>query len=212
MSIIKSPTQIREEQARGLVSLLNDIKAKVDEDKVNLKNAVVQLNGALERFYDLSDTQLSTADKLKRYILILERKKCDSISSDPRCNVHDIAEDTKTLINSVVAEVYALGLPVKKNVNDKPVNVNTTVTQSQEQHQNQQQDVIVKILLEAAKDELNGKQRRELLEIAENTIDPKEAQKRIFTKLKNFGEDVAANIVANIMTNPQVWQNLGSLL
>ena len=64
MSIIKSPTQIREEQARGLVSLLNDIKAKVDEDKVKLRNAVIQLNGVLERFYDPSDTQLSTADKL----------------------------------------------------------------------------------------------------------------------------------------------------
>ena len=67
-------------------------------------------------------------------------------------------------------------------------------------------------LTKIEKDELNGKQRRELLEIAENTKDPKEAQKRIFTKLKDFGEDVAANIVANIMTNPQVWQNLGSLL
>ena len=60
MSIIKSPTQIREEQARGLVSLLNDIKAKIDEDKVNLKNAVVQLNGALERFYQILSCQQQT--------------------------------------------------------------------------------------------------------------------------------------------------------
>lgn len=212
MPVIELPSQIREKQTSGFISLLNDIKAKVDEDKVNLKNAVVQLNGALERFYDLSDTQLSTADKLKRYILILERKKCDSISSDPRCNVHDIAEDTKTLINSVVAEVNALGLPVKKNVNDKSVNVNTTVTQNQEQHQNQQQEVIVRILLEAVKDELTGKQRKELLAIADKTKTPNEAHKSILAKLKEFGEDVAANIVANIMTNPQVWQNIESLL
>lgn len=212
MSIIKSPTQIREEQARGLISLLNDIKAKLDEDKVKLRNALIQLNGVLERFYDPSDTQLSTAEKLKRYILILEKKKCDSIPSDPRCNLHDISEDTKTLIDAVVAEVNALGLPVRKNVNDKSVNVSTTVTQNQEQHQNQQQDVVVKILLEAAKDELNGKQRKELLEIVENTKDPKKAQNSIFAKLKEFGEDVAANIVANIMTNPQVWQKIGFLL
>ncbi len=209
---IKTPTQLREEQARGLVSLLNDIKTKVDEDKVNLKNAVIQLNGALERFYDHSDTQLSIADKLKRYILVLEKKKCDFISSDPRCNLHDIAEDTKTLIDSIVAEVNALGIPSRKVSTDKSVNVNTTVTQNQEQHQNQQQDVIVKIMLEAAKDELTGKQRKELLTIAENTKDPKEAQKGIFAKLKEFGEDVAANIVANIMTNPLVWQNLDSLI
>ena len=212
MALIKSPTQIREEQTHGLISLLNEIKMKVDEDKVNLKNLVVQLNGILERFYDPQDTQLSTANKLKRYILILERKKCESISSDPRCNIHDIAEDTRSLCDSIIAEVKAIGIPIRNSGTDKSVNVNTTVTQSQEQHQNQHQDVIIKILLEAAKDELTGKQRKELLEIAENTKDPQEAHKSIFAKLKGFGEDVAANIVANILTNPQVWQNLGSLL
>lgn len=212
MAIVKSPTQVREEQAQGLVSLLKDIKTKVDEDKVNLKNAVIQLNGALERFYDPTDTQLSTADKLKRYLLILERKKCDSILSEPRCNIHDISEDTKTLIDTIVAEVKALGIPVRKTINDKSVNVNTTVSQNQQQHQSQQQDIIVKILLEAAKDELTGKQRKELLSIAEETLDSQEARKSIFAKMKEFGEDVAANIVANIMTNPQVWQNLGYLL
>ena len=212
MSTIKSPTQIREEQAQGLISLLNDIKAKVGEDKVNLKNALIQLNGVLERFYDYQDTHLTTADKLKRSILILEKKKCDSLSSEPRCNVHDIAEDTRTLCESVIAEVKALGIPTQRTASDKSVNVNTTVTQNQEQRQSQQQDVIIKILLEAAKDELTGKQRKELLAIAEETLDPQEARKSIFAKLKDFGEDVAANIVANIMTNPQVWQNIGSLL
>lgn len=212
MAIIKSPTQIREEQAQGLINLLNDIKASVVEDKVNLKNTVVQLNGVLERFYDYQDTQLSTADRLKRSILILEKKKCDSLPSEPRCNVHDIAEDTRTLCDTIIAEVKALGIPTRRTANDKSVNVNTTVTQNQEQHQSQQQDVIVKILLEAAKDELTGKQRKELLAIAEETTDPQDARKSIFEKLKEFGEDVTANIVANIITNPQVWQNLGSLL
>lgn len=212
MAIIKSPTQISEEQEKGLINLLNDIKAKIVEDKVNLKNALVQLNGVLERFYDYQDTQLSTADKLKRSILILEKKKCDSLSLEPRCNVHDIAEDTRTLCDTIIAEIKALGIPTRKGANDKSVNVNTTVTQNQEQRQSQQQNVIVKILLEAAKDELTGKQRKELLAIAEETIEPQEARKSVFAKLKEFGGDVAANIVANILTNPQVWQNLESLL
>lgn len=211
MPIIKSPTQIREEQAQGLISLLNGIKDRVDEDKVNLKNLVVQLNGHLERFYDSQNTYLSIADKLKRNILILERHKCDSISSEPRCNIHDIAEDTRVLCDSIIAEIKALGIPTRNSGNDKSVNVNTTVTQSQEQKQTQQQDVIIKILIEAAKDELTGKQFKELLSIAKKTKDPVEAHKSIFAKLKEFGEDVVANIVANIMTNPQVWQNLGSL-
>ena len=212
MAIVKFPTQRGEELAQGFISLLKDIIARVDEDKVNLKNVVVQLNGILERFYEPQDTQLSTADKLKRYILILEKKKCDSISSEPRCNVHDIAEDTKVLCDSIISEVKALGIPMRKSANDKSVNVNTTVTQSQEQKQNQQQGVVVSILLEAAQDELTGKQRKELLAVAEQTKDPKQARKSILNKLKSFGEDVAANIVANILTNPHIWQNLRSLL
>lgn len=212
MAIIKSPTQIREEQAQGLISLLNDIKSRVDEDKVNIKNCLIQINGVLERFYDSQNTYLSTAEKLKRDILLLESKKCTSILSEPRCNIHNIAEDTKTLCETIVSDVKVLGIPIRKPVNDKSVNVNTNITQNQEQKQNQQQEVIVKILLEAAKDELTGKQRKELLAIAEETKDPQEAHKSILAKLKEFGEDVAANIVANILTNTMVWQNLGSLL
>jgi len=212
MAIVKTPTQMREEESRNLASLLNSIKEKVDEDKVNLKNCILQLTGVLERYYNYQDTQLSTADKLKRNILILERKKCDSISSEPRCNTHDIAEDTRTFIDSIVGEIKALGIPVKKANQDHSVNVNTSVTQSQEQKQSQQLEMVVKILLEAAQDELTGKQRKELLAIADETKDPQEAHKSILAKLKEFGGDVAANIVANILTNPQVWHSLGSLL
>ena len=211
MSMIKSPTQLREEQAQGLILLLSDIKVEVVEDIVILKNVVLRLNGVLERFYDHQDTQLSTADKLKRHILILERRKCESILGEPRCNIHDIAEDTKTLCDSIIAEVKALGIPIWKAA-DKSVNVSTTVTQSQEQKQNQRQDVVIRILLEAAKDELTGRQRKELLAIAGEIKDPMDARKGILPKLKEFGEDVTANIVANILTNPLVWQNLGSLL
>lgn len=210
MVMVKTPTQIREEQAQGLISLLNDIKKKVDEDRVNLKNAVIQLNGVLERFYAPQDTQLLTADKLERHILILEKKQSDSFLSEPRCNIHDIAEDTKNLCDNIIAEVKALGIPTREVSNDKAVNVSTTVLQSQEQSQHQ--DIIVKLLLDAAKEELTGRQRKELLAISEETRDTQAARKSIMAKLKEFGEDVAANIVANILTNPLVWQNMSSLL
>lgn len=211
MAIIKSPTQIREEQRRGFISLLNDIKATVDENKVNLKNALIQLNSALGRFYDYKDTQLRTADNLKSNILILEKKKCNS-TSDPRCNVHDIAEDTKVLIDSIIAEVKALGLPERKTTLGKSVNVNTTVSQNQEQHQSQKQNVIVEILLESVKDELTGKQWKELLAVAKDNEDPEKTRKSILDKIKSFGEDVASNIVANIVSNPEVWQSLCNLM
>lgn len=205
MAIIKTPTQIRVEQASGLISLLNDIKSNVDQDRVNLRNIVVQLNGILERFYAPYDTQLSTADKLKRYILILEKKKCDSISSDPRCNVHDIAEDTMTLIDSIVAEVKALGIPVRKTNNDRSVNVNTTVTQNQEQNQSQKQSQEVNLLVDLLKDSLAPYQLEELKEVAKADIPTPEKRKSLMEKIIGFGTNVGASVLANILTNPAVY-------
>ena len=202
---IKSPTQIREEQARGLISILNDIKAKVDEDKVKLKNALVQLNGILERFYDYNNTQLRTAENLKSYILILVKKKSNS-TSDPRCNVHDIAEDTKVLIESIIAEVKALGLPNRKTINDKSVNVNNMVTQNQEQSQKQSQEV--NILVDLLKDSLAPYQLEELKEVAKTDIPDSEKRKNLMEKILSFGSNVGASVLANILTNPAVYNSL----
>ena len=199
---------LRSTEINNLVLLLSNIKDKVDEDKVILKNCLIQLNGVLERYYTYQDTQLHTAEKLKSDILILERKKTNSLGADPRCNVHDIAEDTRSLIDSIVDEIKALGIPKRKETDDHSVNVSVSQNQKQSQHQ----DVIVNILLEAIKDELTGRQRKEIIEIANNSKTPEEARKNIFDKLKEYGEGVSASIVANILTNPNVWSTIGSLL
>ena len=205
MGVIKSPTQIREEQTRGLISLLNNIKDNVDEDRVNLKNVVIQLNGVLERFYDPFSTQLSTATKLKNYILILEKKKCSS-TSDTRCNVHDIAEDTISLIDAVVEEVKAVGLPDRKIACDKSVNVNTTVTQNQEQSQKQSQEV--NLLVDLLKNSLAPYQLEELKEVAKSDMPISEKRQTLMDKILSFGSNVGASVLANILTNPAVYNCL----
>lgn len=199
---------LRTVEINNFTSLLSSIKEKVVEDKVILKDCILQLNGVLERYYCFQDTQLSTADKLKRNILLLERKKCESMPSEPRCNLHDIVEDTRSLIESVISEVKALGIPRKKTANDHSVNVN--VSQSQEQRQTQ--NIIVEILLDAIKDELTGRQRKEIIEIAKRSGTPEEARKGLIEKIKEYGKDVSASIVANLITNPSIWNALGSLL
>ena len=200
-----SPTQIREEQTRGLITLLNNIKDNVDEDRVNLKNVVIQLNGVLERFYDPFSTQLSTATKLKNYILILEKKKCSS-TSDTRCNVHDIAEDTISLIDAVVEEVKAVGLPDRKTACDKSVNVNTTVTQNQEQSQKQSQEV--NLLVDLLKNSLAPYQLEELKEVAKSDMSTSEKRQTLMDKILSFGSNVGASVLANILTNPAVYSCL----
>ena len=106
------------------------------------------------------------------------------------------------------SEVKALGIPTNKPADDHSVNVSVSQNQKQSQHQ----DVIVNILLDAIKDELTGRQQKEILEIAKNSETPEEARKSIIDKIKGFGDDVAANIIANILTNPSVWSTLGALI
>lgn len=201
---------LRSEQIRNFVTLLSSIKDKVIEDRDSLKRNIQSLNSALER-YSFSCTHLQAAQNLNRKISILQHKQKDVVPTESRCNIHDIADDTKDLIDSVVDEVKAIGLPSHKDNLEKSVSVTTNVSQKQEQHQNQQQDIVVNILLEAVKDELTGKQRKEILEIVKGKTS-EEARKGIFERIKGYGSDVSASIVANLLTNPNVWKALNSLL
>ena len=127
----------------------------------------------------------------------------------PRCSTKEIAEDTTTLIDSVIEEVQTIGLPQPAS---KAVSGDITINNTQSQTQNQEQNIVIEIFLDAIKDELNGRQRKEILAIAENAENPKEAHKSIVEKLKEFGIDISANIVANVLTNPTVWSSLSSIL
>lgn len=208
MPVIKSPTQIREEQAKGLVSLLENLKGEVTEDREILRSCILSLNGALERFYTLQDTQLATADRLKRNILILCRKNCNEIKSELRCNVQNIADDTKDLIFSVIEEIKALGIPTLKQTStqDNSVNINTTVTQNQEQSQTQSQEV--NLLVDLLKNSLAPYQLEELKDVAKADIPVSEKRQNLMDKILCFGSNVGASVLANILTNPAVYSCL----
>lgn len=87
---------------------------------------------------------------------------------------------------------------------DKSVHVNVTQTQSQ----SQEQSFAIDIFLEAIKDEIKGKQLKELKAIAQEEPNPEKAKTKVFDKIKSWGGDVLANVVANIVTNPNIWNGL----
>lgn len=77
------------------------------------------------------------------------------------------------------------------------------INNSNSQTQSQEQSFAIDMFLEAIKDDLTGKQIKELKEVlTESGNDAEKARGGIIEKLKSFGSDVAANIVANILTNP----------
>lgn len=89
------------------------------------------------------------------------------------------------------------------------INVTTNVNNSSNQTQNQQQSFAVDLFLEAIKDDLTGRQIKELKEVvAEADNDLEKARPGIIEKLKSFGTEVASNIIANLLTNPVIWTGL----
>ena len=87
--------------------------------------------------------------------------------------------------------------------------VNVTVNNNNSQSQNQEQSMIVQQFLDAFRDELTGRQLKELKSvIAEADNDLHKAKPKIMDKLMEFGGNVASNILATILTNSAFWQCL----
>ena len=83
-----------------------------------------------------------------------------------------------------------------------------SITLNVNQNQTQSQNIEINIFLESIKDELTGKQFKELKEIAKEEQDPEKAKSRILEKVKAFGTDVLYNILCNIITSPNIWAGL----
>ena len=85
-------------------------------------------------------------------------------------------------------------------------NINNTNTQSQQQSQQQS----IKILIKALEDQLSVSQLKEIKQVVEEAKgDLVKAKPKLIDKIKSFGENVASNILANIITNPTIWALLG---
>lgn len=98
----------------------------------------------------------------------------------------------------------------KKGKGKDAINVVTTINNSNTQSQSQGQSLAVELFLDAIRDDLTGRQIKELKAVVvEADNDLQKARPGILSKLKEFGSDVASNIVANILTNPMIWGGLG---
>ena len=97
----------------------------------------------------------------------------------------------------------------KKGDGKDSINVVTTINNSNSQSQYQRQLLAVELFVEAIKDDLTGRQIKELKAVvACANNDLQKARPGIMAKLKEFGSDIVSNIVANILTNPAIWSGL----
>lgn len=93
----------------------------------------------------------------------------------------------------------------EKQSESKSSTQNITITNTQ----TVSQQITLNIFLDAIKDEIKGKDFKELKEIMKNYENkPEETKGKIIEKIKGFGGDVLSNIVANILTNPTIYGGL----
>ena len=112
---------------------------------------------------------------------------------------------------SIIPDAHITEITEKKGKDQHSINVNTTINNSNQQSQKQSQELnlAVELFIEAIKDDLTGRQIKELKQIVSETEnDLSKARPQIIDKLKSFGSNVASNILANILTNPIIWAGL----
>ena len=110
-------------------------------------------------------------------------------------------------IPSIVSINQNTNINEVENTNNNPININ--INNNNSQTQNQEQSIAIELFLEAIKDELTGKQIKEINSIIkESDNDVKKARPKIIEKIKEFGIDTVSNIITNIITNPTIWNYL----
>lgn len=95
--------------------------------------------------------------------------------------------------------------PQKNYTEEKTSTNNINITNNQ----TVSQQLTLNLFLDAVKDELTGKDFKALKEIMKNyENEPEETKSKLIEKIKGFGGDVLSNIVANILTNPTIYNGI----
>lgn len=163
--------------------------------------------------YENMETYHLWIEKTKRYMR-------QNFSGDPAINEFETLatkalepEQQKRLLAIVEALAIIPASTPRQQIDsrrkDTEKGVNITITNTNSQSQNQEQSLAVQLFIEAIKDDLTGRQIKELKAVvAEADNDLQKARPGILAKLAEFGSDVASNIVANLLTNPVIWGGL----
>ena len=131
-------------------------------------------------------------------------------SAEEFCKLSEerISRDQQEKLLGILNAIASLPTIIKKDIqmkNEKETNIVVNVSNNNSQSQNQEQSMIVQQFLDAFRDELTGRQLKELKSvIAEADNDIHKAKPQIMDKLMEFGGNVASNILATILTNTAI--------
>lgn len=185
-----------------LLSEYNDSIEHLDREKLyQITNSV---HSIIVDYFPASDAFKVDLTRIRNNVFMLVSSKRDIGISG--ITLEREKKSLKIFIETLVNQISKIGLPTSPNNSmDNSITLHVSQNQEQTQEQKQFQKQIIEIFIESIRDEISGKQFKELKEIAREEKDPEKAKNRIFESLKKFGVDICSNIIANIITNPSIW-------
>ena len=202
-----------------LYSLIKEQKERIQQ--LHYKPSPPRCIGFSYYYYDDDACYQKWLATTKRYLGITFPNDKDIKEFDAVSNEKLSPEQQKKLLAileafaslpSVIPDARITDVKEKEDKGSNAINVTTNINNSnhQSQTQNQEQALAVELFIEAIKDDLTGRQIKELKQVVNDADgDLQKARPGIIEKLKSFGSDVASNIVANLLTNPMIWGGLG---
>ena len=195
-----------EEQGTNLMSNLENLIREIPNlSKEDFYHKIIDLKRINERFYLNNQSYCSEIDYVSTNIGAYLGTNSDKLGWGHSLQYYkDYLVNT---INSMLLEVKSFGIPLENDIKIKP-SINISNIQSQSQEQNQTQTITISFLLEILKDSLTSEQINEIKEIAKNETVPNKAKPKVLQKILSFGGNTFSNILASLITNPDIWKYL----
>lgn len=178
------------------IESLNLIKTK--EEFNNWQNTAVSM---LINIYDENDKRVKSIENIKSYEFKYTRGT--DLTTEAK-------SQAKSILQGLIDDISDFGV-LKKNKHSEN-GVSILVNQNNSQIQSTTIQIQLELIIESLNQGLSEVQIQALKEILESNLEPKEKKKSFVNKIKSFGSDVASNILANLLTNPEVYNQLGRML
>lgn len=166
-------------------------------------------------YYSYADTinqqYIRWKEKTKRFLETNFPEDKHIAEFERLCNERDLDPDQQERLVAILEAFVDFPSIIKRaeNSSHNGVNVNTTISNTNTQSQQQAQQQSIEILIKALEDQLSVSQLKEIKQVVEEAKgDLEKAKPKLIDKIKSFGENVASNILANIIANPAIWSML----
>ena len=193
-----------EETVENILSILREYKKRLTATCESIDSVTNSVGAILDRFYKKDSVYKKKIEKLsndtntvKNTIFMFPKN-----SLGQNDYIESYKKETESLIDNMILEIERFGLPTTQDIKvDKSINVTNTLNQNQQQTQN----INLKFVLEVLRNELSGRQFKEIENIVTQENDPEIAKPKIIEKLNSFGASMLSSMLANILTNPAIW-------